>query len=183
MQSGLPVLANVNAGNDLSKMIIDERVGQVCETNQVDDLLQLTERLIDHIGTDSGVSVRCTSLFEREFSVEKTVKQIILAFSAERVLEPWRFLVPNIEIGWWNKPGDANANESIPIFSNSIKISTSVLFKDSANHFRDRVFINPYVDHEVMHVYKYKTLEGIENTEAMEYVLEICQSHFNHKTR
>ena len=64
-----------------------------------------------------------------------------------------------------------------------LKISTIVLFKDSANHFRDRVFINPYVDHEVMHVYKYKTLEGIENTEAMQYVLEICQSHFNHKSR
>ena len=64
-----------------------------------------------------------------------------------------------------------------------LKISTIVLFKDSANHFRDRVFINPYVDHEVMHVYKYKTLEGIENIEAMQYVLEICQSHFNHKTR
>jgi ADP-heptose:LPS heptosyltransferase len=64
-----------------------------------------------------------------------------------------------------------------------LKISTIVLFKDSANHFRDRVFINPYVDHEVMHVYKYKTLEGIENAEAMQYVLEICQSHFNHKTR
>jgi ADP-heptose:LPS heptosyltransferase len=63
-----------------------------------------------------------------------------------------------------------------------LKISTIVLFKDSANHFRDRVFINPYVDHEVMHVYKYKTLEGIENIEAMQYVLEICQSHFNHKT-
>jgi ADP-heptose:LPS heptosyltransferase len=64
-----------------------------------------------------------------------------------------------------------------------LKISTIVLFKDSANHFRDRVFINPYVDHEVMHVYKYKTLEGFENIEAMQYVLEICQFHFNHKTR
>jgi len=64
-----------------------------------------------------------------------------------------------------------------------LKISTIVLFKDSANHFRDRVFINPYVDQKVMHVYKYKTLEGFENTKAMQYVLEICQSHFNHKTR
>jgi hypothetical protein len=31
MQSGLPVLANVNAGNDLAQMIRDEQVGQVCE--------------------------------------------------------------------------------------------------------------------------------------------------------
>jgi len=36
MQSGLPVLANINAGNDLAQMIQDEGVGQVCETNRVD---------------------------------------------------------------------------------------------------------------------------------------------------
>ncbi len=33
MQSGLPVLANVNAGNDLAQMIRDEQVGQVCESS------------------------------------------------------------------------------------------------------------------------------------------------------
>jgi glycosyltransferase involved in cell wall biosynthesis len=32
MQSGLPVLANINQGNDLAQIIRDERVGQVCET-------------------------------------------------------------------------------------------------------------------------------------------------------
>lgn len=82
MQSGLPVLANINAGNDLAKMIRDERVGQVCETNQLDELLLLTEKLLDQIETDSGLSVRCTALFQREFAVENTVKQIVAALSA-----------------------------------------------------------------------------------------------------
>lgn len=81
MQSGLPVLANINAGNDLAQMIRDDRVGQVCEINQVDELLLLTEKLLDQIETDSGLSARCTALFEREFAVENTVKQIVAALS------------------------------------------------------------------------------------------------------
>ncbi len=82
MQSGLPVLANINAGNDLAQLIRDERVGQVCETNRVDELLLLTEKLLDQIETDSALSARCTALFEREFTVENTVKQIVSALSA-----------------------------------------------------------------------------------------------------
>lgn len=81
MQSGLPVLANINAGNDLAKIIRAERVGQVCETNQVDELIQLTDKLLHQIETDSQMSARCRDLFEREFSVEKTVRQIVGAIS------------------------------------------------------------------------------------------------------
>jgi glycosyltransferase involved in cell wall biosynthesis len=84
MQSGLPVLANINRGNDLAQMIRDERVGQVCEANQVDDLLSLTEKLLDQIDTDSGLFARCTDLFEREFAVENTVKQIVASLSATK---------------------------------------------------------------------------------------------------
>ena len=79
MQSGLPVLANINAGNDLAQMIRDEHVGQVCETNQMDELLLLTEKLLDQIETDSGLSARCTAFFEREFAVDNTVQQIVAA--------------------------------------------------------------------------------------------------------
>lgn len=85
IRSGLPVLANINAGNDLAQMIKDERVGQVCETNQLQDLLRLAEKLLEQIDADSGLSARCTSLFEREFSVENTVKQIIASLSTNKV--------------------------------------------------------------------------------------------------
>lgn len=88
MQSGLPVLANINAGNDLAQMIRDECVGQVCETNQLDELLLLTEKLLDQIATDSGLSARCTALFEREFAVEHTVKQIVAALSSNDASQP-----------------------------------------------------------------------------------------------
>ncbi len=82
MQSGLPVLANVNAGNDLARMIREEQVGQVCENNRVDDLVQFANQLLDQIEFDGQMSFRCRSLFEREFAVEKTVRQIVAALSA-----------------------------------------------------------------------------------------------------
>ena len=83
IQSGLPVLANINAGNDLAQMIRLEGVGQVCETSQVDELLRLTENLLDQIKIDPNLSARCTDLFKREFTVENTVKQIVAALSAK----------------------------------------------------------------------------------------------------
>jgi glycosyltransferase involved in cell wall biosynthesis len=83
MQSGLPVLANVNAGNDLAQMIRDEQVGQVCESNQVGELLQLTDKLLTQIDTQADdLPNRCRSLFEREFAVDRTVRQIVAALMA-----------------------------------------------------------------------------------------------------
>ena len=80
MQSGLPVLANVNAGNDLANMIRNERVGQVCESNQMGELLQLAYKLLDQIDLEAeALQTRCRSLFEREFAVERAVRQIIAA--------------------------------------------------------------------------------------------------------
>ena len=81
MQSGLPVLANINAGNDLAQMIRDAQVGQVCESNCVDDLVQFANRLLDQIESDGQMPSRCRSLFEREFAVDKTVRQIVAALS------------------------------------------------------------------------------------------------------
>lgn len=82
MQSGLPVLANVNAGNDLAQLIRVEKVGEVCETNQVDELLQLALKLLAQIEVDSQLPARCRSLFHREFAVEKAVRQIVAALAA-----------------------------------------------------------------------------------------------------
>lgn len=82
MQSGLPVLANINAGNDLAQVIRDEQVGQVCESNRVDDLVQFANQLLAQIESDDQMPSRCRKLFQREFAVEKTVRQIVSALSA-----------------------------------------------------------------------------------------------------
>lgn len=82
MQSGLPVLANVNPGNDLVQIIRDNNIGQVCESNQIDELLELAIKLLAQIDTEAeGLSARCHRLFNQAFSVEKTVRQIALALT------------------------------------------------------------------------------------------------------
>ncbi len=79
MQNGLPVLANVNLGNDLSLMIREDKVGYVCESNRVEELQDSLEKLLFQIETDPQISNRCKDLFEREFVVETKVKQIVNA--------------------------------------------------------------------------------------------------------
>lgn len=80
MQSGLPVLANVNAGNDLVGIIRTEKVGVACESNQAAELETLTLELLDQIDRDQELPDRCRALFAREFHVSQAVRQIVAAF-------------------------------------------------------------------------------------------------------
>ena len=77
MQSGLPVLASINAGNDLAALIRAENVGQVCESNQLDELVGLAEALLRQMDTDGDLPARCVALFEREFAVGRAVRQVV----------------------------------------------------------------------------------------------------------
>lgn len=79
MQNGLPVLANINSGNDLSLIIREEQVGFVCESNRIEELQDSLEKLLLQVETDSQISNRCKHLFDREFAVETKVKQIVNA--------------------------------------------------------------------------------------------------------
>lgn len=79
MQNGLPVLANINAGNDLAQLIKLERIGQVCESNHVEDLARLCVTLLQQIDGDVDLTNRCKRLFARDFAVKKTVEQIVSA--------------------------------------------------------------------------------------------------------
>lgn len=81
MQNGLPVLANVNSGNDLAELIRKEGVGQVCESNNVDELLRMVNVIGSQLANDASLSARCTALFEREFSVKTTVAQLVASLS------------------------------------------------------------------------------------------------------
>jgi glycosyltransferase involved in cell wall biosynthesis len=82
MQCGLPVLASVNAGNDLGQLVRDERVGQVCEGQRLEELSQCAEKLLTEIEADPNLANRCKRLFEREFAVAKAVQQVVSALSA-----------------------------------------------------------------------------------------------------
>ncbi len=79
MQSGLPVLANINAGNDLAGIIRHENVGRVSEDGNADTLAKLALELIDGLGNDGGYEKRCRTLYARLFAPETAVRQIVAA--------------------------------------------------------------------------------------------------------
>jgi glycosyltransferase involved in cell wall biosynthesis len=82
MQSGLPVLANVNAGNDLAELIRSECVGQVCESHECLELARLADSLLVQVDTDADLPIRCKALFDRQFSAEQAVGQIVASLCA-----------------------------------------------------------------------------------------------------
>ena len=86
MQAGLPVLATINAGNDLEQMILSERVGQVCNDYSVDILQRIALDLVDEVAgntaNNQAVSARCKVLSAKLFSPEVAVKQIISALAS-----------------------------------------------------------------------------------------------------
>lgn len=79
MQSGLPVLACINPGNDLVGLIDGERVGRVCTNHSVETLQRLAEELLIDIAADAGGALRCRALSAKLFSPEAVVKQIAAA--------------------------------------------------------------------------------------------------------
>jgi hypothetical protein len=79
MQSGLPVLALVNKGNDLAALIREHQVGQVCESHHLPDILSLGEAVLAQTHQDPNLPARCRSLFEQAFVVEQTARQLVSA--------------------------------------------------------------------------------------------------------
>ena len=79
MQSGLPVLATINPGNDLAAIISNENVGLVSTDGSVETLQRLTEELADDSRSRQNISARCRALYKRQFSPEIAVEQIIAA--------------------------------------------------------------------------------------------------------
>ena len=85
MQSGLPVLASINPGNDLVQLIEREGVGRVCTDQSVDTLTRLALELADEVvvagAGGRAVSARCKALSARLFSPQAAVKQIVAGLS------------------------------------------------------------------------------------------------------
>jgi glycosyltransferase involved in cell wall biosynthesis len=83
MQSGLPVLACINPGNDLVELIQSERVGRVCTDYCLESMRQLVDELVDEIlladADRIAIGARCTSLAAKLFSPGVAVNQIVNA--------------------------------------------------------------------------------------------------------
>jgi glycosyltransferase involved in cell wall biosynthesis len=87
MQSGLPVLASINKGNDLAMMIEQERVGGACTDASIDTLESLARTLVHEL-EGREVKQRCKALAARLFSPEAAVAQIIHALGSQGAVAP-----------------------------------------------------------------------------------------------
>lgn len=77
LQNGLPVLANVNPGNDIAEFMRVQNVGHVCETNDLNDLQKELDILLNKLSKDHHFSERCHQTFNDFFSVQTVVNQIL----------------------------------------------------------------------------------------------------------
>jgi glycosyltransferase involved in cell wall biosynthesis len=74
---GMPVLARVNAGTDLQRLIQAEGVGRVYAGNSVAELQRLAEELADDEALRHSMSARGRLLGSAMFSPEAAAKQIV----------------------------------------------------------------------------------------------------------
>ena len=83
MQSGLPVLANINIGNDLAELIRKENIGEVSESGSLDILRDMAIELLDHIESGSDYTSRCKSVFRSLFSAQSAALQILQGLNCD----------------------------------------------------------------------------------------------------
>jgi glycosyltransferase involved in cell wall biosynthesis len=77
MQAGLPVLAAVNAGNDLIGLIDESQVGRACEATDLNKLFASAKELLAQIQSDNCYCQRCQALCERLFTAEAAARQVV----------------------------------------------------------------------------------------------------------
>jgi glycosyltransferase involved in cell wall biosynthesis len=84
MQSGLPVLACVNPGNDMAELIRMEGVGEVVENQSLHQLRHAAEVLAANTESREDVANPCVDLFRRRFSVVAAAEQVANALNSGR---------------------------------------------------------------------------------------------------
>ena len=82
MQSGLPVLAVVNPGNDLVDLVAERGVGITCVNRNLADVRQAAGDLMVRVDAGEPFSDRCKKLGRDLFSPEAAVRQIVHALEA-----------------------------------------------------------------------------------------------------
>lgn len=83
MESGLPVLARLNPGNDLIKLIDDNRIGKSYVGSDVREFELVANQLIKMVQDDQEIFSRCRNLAHTLFSTESAADQILGALELE----------------------------------------------------------------------------------------------------
>ncbi|MBM4006020.1 MAG: glycosyltransferase family 4 protein [Planctomycetes bacterium] len=101
MQAGIPVLARINPGNDLERLINDERVGRVCTGGDADMLCRLAEDLLSNPAEMEAVRARGRDLSDRLFSSTAAVRQIVKALQPDESVAPRSLRVLMVNQVFW----------------------------------------------------------------------------------
>ena len=88
VQYGLPVLARVNAGTDLEKLIEKKGVGKVYSGSSVTELKRLAEELADNHDLRRSMSERGRELGAGMFSPDAAARQIVAAHGEQNLRAP-----------------------------------------------------------------------------------------------
>jgi hypothetical protein len=88
VQYGLPVLARVNAGTDLEKLIEEQGVGKVYSGSSVFELKRLAEELADNENLRRSMSERGRKLGAHMFSPDSAARQILAAHGEQNLRMP-----------------------------------------------------------------------------------------------
>ena len=83
IESGLPVLARLNPGNDLAELISENHIGVSYVGFDAGDLKTVADALIQSLKNDQEISIRCKNLAQNLFSTKRAAKQIINALNHE----------------------------------------------------------------------------------------------------
>ena len=84
MQSGLPVLAAVNPGNDLIELVTDSIVGRACSANDPDNLFNAAQELLLDVRIDAAYQERCRALSDRLFTAKSAARQVVDSLQGEQ---------------------------------------------------------------------------------------------------
>lgn len=77
LYAGLPVLASVNGGTDLMRLINEKQVGRAFDSSSAHDLREFVETLMDDPDEYANISRNCSNLAEAMFSTDSAVNQIL----------------------------------------------------------------------------------------------------------
>lgn len=84
LQAGIPVLANVNKGNDLVDFIEKNQVGEVCDSSDLEELHFKAERLIKNVSFNPKFYSHCNAVFLEHFFVFNCANQIERALGLKK---------------------------------------------------------------------------------------------------
>jgi glycosyltransferase involved in cell wall biosynthesis len=82
LRAGLPVLARINPGNDLERIMRDSDVGLVTASADAAELNRLAVELIDHPARREAMGVRGRALAEAMFSPATAARQVVAGLQA-----------------------------------------------------------------------------------------------------